>query len=251
MRWCLRYALKTIRDLILAVLDEDLLLFHRVSSPRAGNARWNVRKGNGTSLAGHWPEGRWDQEKPSDNHRGSQRRGYATEGWNAERRHWDISARIGPSKVQQWKSAAAENLRWNAGTSTAGWSRRWIRCLIIIIKMFSCYYKSFKSPSNIYSIDKYKDPRYGDRQCWLIVTMKELYTLRGSDDESGEVICELVHDPQSKLGKYVSLTFQKVSIMSLARLSTWEANQSLRNWGPHQLLNLLSILRLRPHPLCG
>jgi hypothetical protein len=48
--------------------------------------------------------------------------------------------------------------------------------------------------------------------------MKELYTLRGSDDESGEVICELVHDPQSKLGKTVSLTFRKVSIMSLARL---------------------------------
>jgi hypothetical protein len=49
--------------------------------------------------------------------------------------------------------------------------------------------------------------------------MKELYTLRGSDDESGEVICELVHDPQSKLGKYVFLTILKVSIMSHARLS--------------------------------
>lgn len=65
--------------------------------------------------------------------------------------------------------------------------------------MFSCYYKSFKSPANIYSIDKYKDPRYGDRQCWLIVTMKELYTLRGSDDDS-DIVCEPVIDPESKLG---------------------------------------------------
>ena len=59
--------------------------------------------------------------------------------------------------------------------------------------MFSTFYKSFKSPANIYSIDKYKDPRLGDRVCWLIVTMKEMHTLRGGDD--GEVICELVEDP--------------------------------------------------------
>ena len=44
---------------------------------------------------------------------------------------------------------------------------------------------SFKSPANIYSIDKYKDHRLGDRVCWLIVTLKDLYVLRGSDDASG------------------------------------------------------------------
>lgn len=54
-------------------------------------------------------------------------------------------------------------------------------------EMFSCFYKSFKSPANIYSIDKYKDP-HTDRICWLIVTMKEMYTLRA--DENDEVVCE-------------------------------------------------------------
>jgi hypothetical protein len=51
--------------------------------------------------------------------------------------------------------------------------------------MFTQFYQSFKSPANIYSIDKYKDHRINDRVCWLIVTMREIYTLRGSDDENG------------------------------------------------------------------
>ena len=52
--------------------------------------------------------------------------------------------------------------------------------------MFKAYYKGFKSPANIYSIDKYRDtlaPKNASDTypiCWLIVTMKELYTLRGN-----------------------------------------------------------------------
>ena len=72
--------------------------------------------------------------------------------------------------------------------------------------MFSTFYKSFKSYANIYSIDKYKDPRRGDRLCWLIVTMKELYTLRGSDNESESVICELIPDPNREESNYISFT---------------------------------------------
>lgn len=49
--------------------------------------------------------------------------------------------------------------------------------------MFSVFYKSFKTPANIYSIDKYKDSLRGDKLCWLIVTMKELYTLCSSNDD--------------------------------------------------------------------
>lgn len=49
--------------------------------------------------------------------------------------------------------------------------------------MFSVFYKSFKTPANIYSIDKYKDSLREDKLCWLIVTMKELYTLCSSNDD--------------------------------------------------------------------
>ena len=61
--------------------------------------------------------------------------------------------------------------------------------------MFANYYKSFKSPANIYSIDKYKD---GERVCWLICTMKELYVLKGGDTD--EVKCTLIHDPNRTSG---------------------------------------------------
>ena len=47
--------------------------------------------------------------------------------------------------------------------------------------MFSAFYRTFKSSANIYSVDRYKDSR--DRDSWLIVTAKEIYTLKG--DESG------------------------------------------------------------------
>jgi len=67
--------------------------------------------------------------------------------------------------------------------------------------MFQAYYKGFKSPANIYSIDKYRDTLAPSNAtntyptCWLIVTMKELYTLRGNQND--EVVCELVRDPKS------------------------------------------------------
>jgi hypothetical protein len=64
--------------------------------------------------------------------------------------------------------------------------------------MFAAFYKSFKSPANIYSIDKYKDH---DKVCWLIITMKELYTLKRSDDESMQVSCEMIRDPYKTNGK--------------------------------------------------
>ncbi len=77
--------------------------------------------------------------------------------------------------------------------------------------MFKAYYKAFKSPANIYSIDKYRDtlsskidPSNDNHPiCWLIVSMKELYILRGNEND--EVTCTLVHDPRSQLGlDYVS-----------------------------------------------
>ena len=63
--------------------------------------------------------------------------------------------------------------------------------------MFKAYYKGFKSPANIYSIDKYRDtlspkiePNDNHPICWLIVSMKELYILRGNEND--EVTCSLV-----------------------------------------------------------
>lgn len=67
--------------------------------------------------------------------------------------------------------------------------------------MFSVFYKSFKTPANIYSIDKYKDSLRGDKLCWLIVTMKELYTLCSSNDDE-YVICELINEPNRNLGNF-------------------------------------------------
>ena len=70
--------------------------------------------------------------------------------------------------------------------------------------MFKAYYKGFKSPANIYSIDKFRDTLAPNNpQCWLLVTMKELYTLRGNSND--EVVCEIVRDPKSQQGlDYVS-----------------------------------------------
>jgi hypothetical protein len=67
--------------------------------------------------------------------------------------------------------------------------------------MFSVFYKSLKSPANIYSIDKFKVD--GDKVCWLVVTMKELYLLRGTSNQNGEdkVTCTLLNDPNRRSGK--------------------------------------------------
>lgn len=67
--------------------------------------------------------------------------------------------------------------------------------------MFATFYKSFKSPANIYSIDKYKD--HTEKTCWLIVTMKELYTLMRGDDEGLEVVCKMIDDPYRASGKFL------------------------------------------------
>ena len=71
--------------------------------------------------------------------------------------------------------------------------------IIIVNKMFATFYKSFKSPANIYSIDKYKDEN--EKTCWLIVTMKELYTLKRGDEEGLEVECKMIDDPYRASGK--------------------------------------------------
>jgi hypothetical protein len=64
--------------------------------------------------------------------------------------------------------------------------------------MFATFYKSFKSPANIYSIDKYKDDQ--DKTCWLIATMKELYTLKSGDQVGLEVECNIIDDPYRASG---------------------------------------------------
>lgn len=85
--------------------------------------------------------------------------------------------------------------------------------------MYATYYKSFKSPANIYSIDKYKEN--DNRICWLIVTMKELYTLRGNPVNNGQVECHMIQDPNRAHGKSIYLFYPlKIPTMSLARPST-------------------------------
>lgn len=60
--------------------------------------------------------------------------------------------------------------------------------------MFSVFYKSFKTPANIYSIDRYKD--INDIDNWLIVTTKEIYILKGNDKD--HVQCTQVETLQGK-----------------------------------------------------
>lgn len=46
--------------------------------------------------------------------------------------------------------------------------------------MFHCFYKSFISTANIYSLSKYKNEE--NKDSWLIVTTKEIITLNADSN---------------------------------------------------------------------
>lgn len=63
--------------------------------------------------------------------------------------------------------------------------------------MFSAFYARLHSPANIYSIDKYKDELSQD--CWLIVTNRHIYTLKGSEESGVSAKLTSIPNPQSIL----------------------------------------------------